>query len=68
MPGVPMWPVIPVRIMMWPVCWERSRGSTVLMNETWEKKMVSNWDRIRVCVEGEVESSSTVPTTAFSHY
>lgn len=37
------------------------------MKLTWLKKMVSNWERTRFRVEGLVESSSTVPTTAISH-
>jgi hypothetical protein len=63
-PGVPMWPPIPVRIIMCPVCFSRSRGSVALMKFTWLKKIISNWSRIRFCVAALVESSSTVPTTA----
>src|SRR3569833_1075324 len=65
MPGVPIWPPMLVRIMMWPVCWARNCGSAALMKLTWEKKMVSNWSRTRFCVAWLVESSSTVPTAAF---
>lgn len=59
-----MWPVIPVRTMMCPVCFERRSGSVALMKLTWLKNITSNWSRTRFWVAGQVESSSTVPTTA----
>lgn len=41
-PGVPMWPVIAVRTIIWPVCRSRSSGSVALMKFTCPKNRTSN--------------------------
>ena len=63
-PGVPICPEMAVRITICPECFSRRRGRVALMKLTCPKKIVSNCARTRLWVEGLVDSSSTVPTTA----